>query len=80
MRLNEYVPRFMYDALIKYYKLNGEKESYGNTTNLVLRPKLRRQLLQPVYTACKYYDVPYCACVDVDVFSEKTVSCRLAKK
>lgn len=80
MRLNEHVPRFMYDALIEFYQANGEEESYGNTTNLVLKSELRRQLLQPVYEACREYAMPFCACVDADVFSERTVSCRFEGK
>ncbi|MFA6888038.1 MAG: radical SAM protein [Candidatus Woesearchaeota archaeon] len=79
MRLNEHVPRGLYDALIVYYQSNGERESYGNTTNLVLRSELRRQLLQPVYEASREYAIPFCACVDADVFSERTVSCRFEK-
>ena len=59
---------------------HGEEESYGNTTNLVLSPELRRQLLQPVYEACRDYEMPFCACVDADVFSERTVSCRFEGK
>jgi len=80
MRLNEHVPRVIYDSLLEHYLTYGEEESYGNTTNLVLSPELRRQLLQPVYEACRDYEMPFCACVDADVFSERTVSCRFEGK
>jgi DNA repair photolyase len=80
MRLNKHVPKFMHEALIGYYQTNGIKESYGNTVNLILRPELRRQLLQPLSDACREHDLPFCACVDASVIPEKTVSCSLGGK
>lgn len=78
LRLNEFVPDFLRDELSKYFNNNGEKEGYGGRTNLVLKAGLREQLLQPVYDACKRYDIPFCACVDRDVFKKNTtVDCNL---
>jgi DNA repair photolyase len=81
MRLNEHVPRFLYDGLIEYYQSYGVEERYGNITNLALKPELRRQLLQPVYEACREYEISFCACVELDVFGGKnTVSCSFKGK
>lgn len=72
MRLNDSVPRVLYSKLIDYYRMNGVEER--NT--LALKPELKRQLLKPVYDACQKYKIPFCACVDSDVF-QNTVGCGL---
>jgi len=76
MRMNDDVPARLRQALWSYYQANGEEEHYGRTTNLVLRPGLQEALLRPVFEACREYGMPFCACVDADVF-QRAASCRL---
>jgi len=71
MRLNEDVPKPIYDKLIAYYKKNGFKQGI----NLVLSKEKRKELLQPVLNACKKHKMPFCGCVETGTFSEKTSKC-----
>lgn len=75
MRLNEAVPSRVYYPLFEYYSKKGIPEKYGKVTNHVLRSEVRRQLLNPVYEACEEEGIPFCACVDSDVFLEKSSKC-----
>jgi hypothetical protein len=48
-----------------YYQKNGKVEG----VNWVLSDEKRRELLNPVYEACKHYGVQFCACVESHLFS-----------
>jgi len=76
LRLNRGVPNFVYGRLIRYYKKNGFNE--GRT--LALREDIRRNLLKPIFEACKDYEIPFFPCVDSHVFEEKTACCLLDGK
>ncbi|MBU4360829.1 hypothetical protein KKA66_03200 [Patescibacteria group bacterium] len=72
MRLNKEVPPFMYDKLIDYYKKNGCQQGI----NLILSKKIREKLLTPIFKACQKNDMPFCSCVETDLFpANKTVRC-----
>ena len=60
--------------LLDYYKENGSL--VGN--HYVLSPRVRKEMLLPIYQACEQYGVKFCPCFDVDVFDkEKTYSCHV---
>jgi DNA repair photolyase len=80
MRLNKDMPNFMQDKLMGYYLKNGVEEGYGDIMNHTLSYEIKRRLLTPVYEACAKYDIPFCACVDADVFAGKTVSCSFEEE
>jgi DNA repair photolyase len=75
MRLNAGMPKVVVDLFKEYYQKNGRL--IGN--NYVLNPEVRRKMLEPIYRACKRYNVKFCPCFDVDVFSNKegAVTCRV---
>lgn len=76
LRLTPDIPKSIYDKLISYYEENGVQEM--NT--IALRSDIRKHLLAPVFEACQSYDIPFCPCVDSDVFTEQTSSCLLNKR
>jgi DNA repair photolyase len=72
MRLNADVPPEVYNELIAYYKKNGVKQGI----NLVLSKEVRKKLLAPLLDSCKKYCLPFCSCVETEIFSEElTVKC-----
>ncbi|MFH1126411.1 MAG: radical SAM protein [Candidatus Altiarchaeota archaeon] len=74
LRLNEDMPPLLYNKLINYYRKNGSKEGI----NHVLSKKIRKKLLTPLFEACKYYEIPFCPCVEKDLFpKDKTINCLL---
>ncbi len=76
LRLNDDVPQYVRERLTDYYRANGHSE----ITTMALSEELRRKLLFPVFEACKKYEIPFCACVDSDVFYESTCGCSLNGK
>ena len=74
MRLSKDMPEYIIKLFLDYYKENGSL--IGN--HYALSPRVRKEMLLPIYQACEQYGVKFCPCFDFDVFDkEKTYSCHV---
>ena len=78
LRLNAWMPEYIKKTLIEFYKANGQLIE----GNYLLNKDVRKSLLEPVYLACKKYNVLFCGCVDADSLEgvKNVIPCNISEE